>query len=95
MRMSIDKDKWNSIVKAFAGLSGLYSTVVSPAGDQLVEPAGPSLHMGSFYDLFEKPQYKSIIVKLNEVILQNNVPVIMEMDDGIDGSIICGAPVKI
>lgn len=92
---SIDKDKWNSIVKAFASLSGLYSTVVSPAGDQLVEPAGPSLHMGSFYDLFEKPQYKSIIVKLNEVILQNNVPVIMEMDDGIDGSIICGAPIKI
>lgn len=91
----IDSDKWTSIVKDFSDLSGLYSTVVSPDGEQLVEPAGPDLHIGNFYDLFEKPQYKSIIKKLNEAIFQNNVPVIMEMDDGIEGSLICGAPIKI
>ncbi len=92
---SLDRDKWSSIVKAFSELSGLYSTVVSPDGEQLAMPAGPDLHIGNFYDLFEKPQYKSIIKKLNEAILQNNVPVIMEMDDDIEGSLICGAPIKI
>lgn len=92
---SLDTDKWSSIVKAFSEISGLYSTVVSPDGERLAAPAGPVLHIGNFYDLFEKPQYKSIIKKLNEAILQNNVPVIMEMDDGIAGSLICGAPIKI
>lgn len=92
---SIDKEKWTNIVKAFADLSGLYSTVVSPDGQQLVEPAGPKANMGSFYDLFEKPQYKDMIVKLNDAILQNNVPVMMEMEDDNNGGMICGAPVKI
>lgn len=91
----IDIDKWNDIVKAFSALSGLYSTVIAPDGTKLTEPAGPAEHIGSFYDLFEKPQYKSIYMELNDVILKNNVPVMMEMDDGKDGSMICGAPIII
>lgn len=51
--------------------------------------------MGYFYDMFEKPQYKQIYMKLNEVVLRNNVPVMMEMDDDITGSMICGAPIMI
>jgi len=34
-------------------------------------------------------------MKLNEVVLRNNVPVMMEMDDDITGSMICGAPIMI
>lgn len=94
-KMHIDVDKWNDIVKAFSALSGLYSTVIASDGTKLTEPAGPDVHMGSFYDLFEKPQYRDIYMELNEVILQNNVPVMMEMDDGKDGSMICGAPIII
>ena len=51
--------------------------------------------MGYFYDMFEKPQYRQIYMKLNEVILRNNVPAMMDMDDDIDGSKICGAPIMI
>lgn len=91
----IDIDKWNDIVKVFSALSGLYSTVIATDGTKLTEPAGPAEHMGSFYDLFEKPQYRNIYLELNEVILKNNVPVMMEMDDGKDGSMICGAPIMI
>lgn len=91
----IETDKWTEIIKAFSDLSQLYSTLITSDGVQLVEPAGPAEHIGEFYDLFEKPQYKNIYIKLNEAILQNNVPVIMEMDDGISESRICGAPVMI
>ena len=94
-RSHIDTDKWSAIIKAFSMLSGLYTTIIDPVGKKLVEPAGPQKHMGSFYDLFEKPQYRQIYMKLNEVILRNNVPVMMEMDDDINGSMICGAPVMI
>ncbi len=89
----MDVDKWNEIVQAFSVLSGLYSTVITADGQKFTEPAGPQKHMGEFYDLFEKPKYKEIYMKLNEVILRNNVPVMMEMDDGIQGSMICGAPI--
>ena len=94
-RSHIDTDKWSAIIKAFSMLSGLYTTIIDPVGKKIVEPAGPQKHMGSFYDLFEKPQYRQIYMKLNEVILRNNVPVMMEMDDDINGSMICGAPVMI
>lgn len=94
-RSHIDTDKWSAIIKAFSKLSGLYTTIIDPVGKKIVEPAGPQKHMGSFYDLFEKPQYRQIYMKLNEVILRNNVPVMMEMDDDINGSMICGAPVMI
>ena len=91
----IDSQKWSMITKAFSALTGLYTTIIDPVGKKLVEPAGPQKHMGYFYDMFEKPQYKQIYMKLNEVILRNNVPVMMEMDDDIDGSMICGAPIMI
>lgn len=94
-RTHIDTEKWTAIVKAFSELAGLYSTIIDPVGKKMVEPAGPQGHIGFFYDLFEKPQYKQIYMKLNEVILMNNVPVIMEMDDGIEGSKICGVPIMI
>lgn len=91
----IDSVKWSLIINSFAVLTGLYSTIIDPLGNKLVEPVGPQKNMGSFYDMFEKPQYKQIYMKLNEVILRNNVPVIMDMDDNIDGSKICGAPILI
>ncbi|MGN0396115.1 MAG: PAS domain-containing protein, partial [Coprococcus sp.] len=91
----IDVDKWNEIVRVFSEITGLYSTVIDAEGRQITEPAGPQEHMGAFYDLFEKPKYRSIYMKLNEVILKNNVPVMMDMDDGIQGSMMCGAPVMI
>lgn len=91
----IDTQKWSMITKAFSMLTSLYTTIIDPVGKKLVEPAGPQKHMGYFYDMFEKPQYKQIYMKLNEVILRNNVPVMMEMDDDIAGSMICGAPIMI
>lgn len=91
----VDYDKWATLVKGFAEMCQLYSALITPDGKQLVEPSGPPQHIGAFYDLFEKPQYKDIFVKLNEVILQNNVPIVMEMDDGISESRISGAPVVI
>lgn len=95
MIIGMDKEQWSDLVKEFSSVSGLYSTIISTEGKQIVEPAGPNEHIGVFYDLFEKPQYLDICRKLNQTILQNNVPVIMEMDDGIDGSYICGAPVMV
>lgn len=92
---NIDWDNWSGLVKAFAEISGLYSTIIDPEGNPLTEPAGPGEHFGEFYDLFEQPAYRKIYMDLNEVILQNNVPVIMEMDDGNPDSRICGAPIKI
>lgn len=94
-RNQIDTEKWNLITKAFSALTGLYTTIIDPVGKKMVEPAGPQKHMGYFYDMFEKPQYKQIYMKLNEVVLRNNVPVMMEMDDDITGSMICGAPIMI
>lgn len=94
-KTNIDIDKWNEIVKSYSALSGLYSTVISIDGIQLTSPAGPDEHIGIFYDLFEKPQYRSIFMELNEVIMKNNVPVMMEMNDDKEGSMICGAPIMI
>ena len=94
-RNQLDTKKWTMITKAFSMLTGLYTTIIDPVGKKMVEPAGPQKHMGYFYDMFEKPQYKQIYMKLNEVILRNNVPVMMDMDDDIDGSKICGAPIMI
>lgn len=94
-RNQIDTEKWTLITKAFSALTGLYTTIIDPVGKKMVEPAGPQKHMGYFYDMFEKPQYKQIYMKLNEVVLRNNVPVMMEMDDDITGSMICGAPIMI
>lgn len=94
-RTHIDREKWTDIIKAFSTITGLYTTVIDPDGKKLVEPAGPQGHMGYFYDMFEKPAYRQIYMRLNEVILMNNVPVIMDMDDGIEGSKICGAPIMI
>jgi PAS domain-containing protein len=91
----LDREIWSDIVKAFSQLCGLYSSVIDVNGKQLVEPAGPQLHMGKFYDLFERPEYKDIYMKVNETILQTNVPVILEMDDGFPDSRICAAPIKI
>lgn len=90
-----DAERWDELIKAFSEMSQLYSALIAPNGTQLIEPVGPTEHIGAFYDLFEKPQYKNSFKMLNEAILQNNVPVIMEMDDGIPESRICGAPVMI
>lgn len=91
----LDRDRWNRLVKAFSEISRLYSTIIDPEGVQLVEPAGPQENFGKFYDMFEKPQYKDIYAKLNEAIFKNNVPCIMEMDDGYNESRICGAPIMV
>jgi PAS domain S-box-containing protein len=92
-KYALDVGRWTEVVKMFARVSGLYTTVIDPAGNRLIEPVGPDRYMGAFYDLFERPQYREIYIKLNEALLRNNVPVIMDMDDGIDGSKICGAPI--
>ena len=92
---NIDWDNWSGLVKAFADISGLYSVIIDGEGKPLTEPAGPGAHFGEFYDLFEQPAYRQIYMELNEIILQNNVPVMMEMDDGNPDSRICGAPIRI
>lgn len=92
---NIDWSRWTDFVKTFSEMSNLYTTIINPEGRQLIEPAGPNEHFGEFYDLFEQPAYREIYMQLNEAILQNNVPVIMEMDDGNPDSRICGAPIKL
>jgi PAS domain-containing protein len=52
--------------------------------------------MGQFYDLFEKPEYKAAYLELNKHILQNNIPVIMDLnDENISCRHMSGAPIKV
>lgn len=83
------------LIEAFVAVTGLYSVVVDLKGNFITKPAGSMAHMGEFYDLFERPFYKDLYLKLNTMLLEDRQPVALEMNDGNPFSRIAGAPIML
>lgn len=83
------------LIEAFVAVTGLYSVVVDLEGRFITKPAGGMEHMGEFYDLFERPFYKDLYLKMNNQLIQEREPVALEMNDGNPYSRIAGAPIML
>ncbi len=91
--MSI-KEKMETIIKVFSGLSDLYSVVVDTDCKIKFSPVGPATNMGDFYDLFEKPSYKEYFKHIKQVVKNNDAPTILDREEGGIGKI-SAAPITI
>lgn len=88
------KDKIETIMKVFSGLSDLYSVYVDLDCKIKFPPVGPSTNMGDFYDLFEKPSYKEYFKYIKQVVINNDAPTILDREEGGIGKI-SAAPVRL
>lgn len=86
-------DFMEDFIEAFVTVTGLYSVLIDLNGKFITKPAGGMEHIGEFYDLFERPFYKELYMKLNAQLLETHEPVVMEMNDGNPNSRIAGAPI--
>lgn len=88
------KDKIETIMKVFSGLSDLYSVYVDLDCKIKFPPVGPSTNMGDFYDLFEKPSYKEYFKYIKQVVINNDAPTILDREEGGIGKI-SAAPIRL
>lgn len=88
------KDEFmEELIEAFVNVTGLYSVIVDLDGRFITKPVGAVDHIGEFYDMFERPFYKELYLKFNDMVLKQKEPVVMEMNDGNPNSRISGAPI--
>lgn len=88
------KDKIETIMKVFSGLSDLYSVYVDLDCKIQFPPVGPAANMGDFYDLFEKPSYKEYFKYIRQVVVNNDAPTLLDREEGGIGKI-SAAPIKL
>ncbi|MBR4515591.1 MAG: PAS domain-containing protein [Lachnospiraceae bacterium] len=80
-----EKNKAKELMDAFAGLTGLYSTVLDKEGRNKFQPVGPDTNMGDFYDLFQTPGYRDFFNKVRVSLEGDAFPEIKERLEGGDG----------
>ncbi|MBQ8147410.1 MAG: PAS domain-containing protein [Lachnospiraceae bacterium] len=61
----LQKDEIQEFLNAFAENNQLYAVLVDVKGQLLTKPAGPMIHLGEFYDILERPQYRE---RINETL---------------------------
>lgn len=81
-----------ALLKTFSALSKLYCAFVDLDGKVVFPPVGPATNLGDFYDLFEKPVYKEYYKYIKERVISEDVPVVIDREEGGVGKI-CAMPI--
>ena len=82
-----EKNKAKELMDAFAGLTGLYSTILDKEGRNKFQPVGPDTNMGDFYDLFMTPGYRDFFKKVRLSLEGDAFPEVLSRPEGGDGKL--------
>ncbi len=82
-----EKNKAKELMDAFAGLTGLYSTVLDKEGRNKFTPVGPDTNMGDFYDLFQTPGYRDFFNKVRLSLEGDAFPEVLDRPEGGAGKL--------
>ena len=77
----VPKDELQELLHAFSVLTGSYNAIIDLDGDPITYPDGPAANMGSFYDMFERREYKQGYFKLNRQLRKEKQPVKMTLKE--------------
>ncbi len=77
----VPKDELQELLHAFSVLTGSYNAIIDLDGDPITYPDGPATNMGSFYDMFERREYKQGYFKLNRQLRKEKQPVKMTLKE--------------
>lgn len=76
------KEEVQDFIEAFATNNQLYAVVMKKNGGLLTKPAGPMIHLGEFYDLLERPQYKEKLMEALRLLDERKRFCILELESG-------------
>lgn len=76
------REEIQDFIEAFAANNQLYAVIMKKNGVLLTKPTGPMIHLGEFYDLLERPQYKGKLAEAVKLLEERKRFCILELESG-------------